>query len=590
MLEKEVLAYREAHANQVQASTERKVKYANESTASAATNDQRSHLSAPIRTLLRETGKAVSNVSADAGNKFSSYSNKVQNKDGEGDKQNKDGEKITTNSSSATTPSRVPGADASQPSSAGAVHGEAASAVTEKNEKEKLERVEKAIDVPSSFVGLLLSRGPQPNAVAVINQVQRFTSTFISKIPSPKYTGKKTANTEPVDNEAGAVVEAKVEVAEPTPKIKRTTRRRRSTASSSDEGTEEGDSEDNDEGEEDDDEGEEEEVAVEAAEADGEGDTISDKENLANQGDDKEIKPADTQAAAADEVYPVTFRILSFAEENVDAAISLLQRMIDGERIREVLDSARSSTRSLTQFGDRICELYSASAQPGGRSSRPRTDRPERKDTKERPASKRWDRDDSEQPKGPSTWNARSTDGKRKRSDHSKADKSGSHPGEDEHARFSRPPDGNSNRRDRKERGRGGRAREPASSNIGNEKDPNDTTERKDEPGGNARRDRDSRRRERKPKEREQDDSAANVKGDGAKDRDRDRDRNLDRRQDSGDKEKRAPRPGRGGRDGGREGGGGREGRGGRGRRGGRGQAPDGEGGTAEKETAAGEP
>eukprot|EP01035_Chromulina_nebulosa_P021529 gene21529-27876_t len=547
MLEKEVLAYRE-YAHQTHSSNERKSKYSNENTASAsAENDQKAFPNAPIKTLQRETGKSVpSNVVVDAGNQFSSYGSKVQNTntDAVGDK------KATTNSTSrygadsatSLSTAKVPShAEASQSSFAGALKEDTAAGVTstEKFDKEKLERVEKTIDVPSTLVGLLLSRGPQPNAVAVINQVQNITSTFISKIPSPKYTGKKSAIVEPIGNvvvAAAEVLAAKDDaVVEPNPK-------------------------DN----------------------------------------DKVTKPTETPAAAAaaDEVYPVTFRILSFAEGNVDAAIALLQRMIDGERIREVLDSGRISTRSLTQFGNRICELYSASAQPGGRSMRPRTERPERrdKDSSDRPqTSKKWNRDEAvEHQRVPSTWSGRPSDGKRKRSDHSKADKDrqadrgDGPPVEDENGRLSRPPDStNSGRKDKKERGRGGKPRDKDGNDREKEKDPNDTSARKDEHGGYERRERGPRRGERKPRERDHEDSTANVKGEGTADRDRDgdRDRNPERRRDTGDREKRAPRPGRGGRDGGRDGGG-REGRGGRGRRGGRGPGPDGEGGAAEKESA----
>lgn len=612
MLEKEVLAYREEHAHQA---SERRVKYSNEIAASASSeNDQKSFPNVPIKTLQRETGKTVSsNVVVDVGKKFSSYnSNKGQNTDADGDKMSASsssssryGADSATSLSTAKIPSHAQSTEVNPSSFAGALKEGAAAGVTstEKAEKEKLERVEKTIDVPSTLVGLLLSRGPQPNAVAVINQVQRLTSTFISKIPSPKYTGKKSAIVEPtvsvVVPAAEQVVAAKDDAVEVNPKVKRTsTRRRRSTASSSDDDADEDDEENEEEDDEDDDDDEE---AVDKGEEAGVVDDIPGAETLPNEEDDKETNHAETPAAtvvtaAVDEVYPVTFRILSFAEANVDAAIVLLQRMIDGERIREVLDSGRISTRSLTHFGDRICELYSASAQPGGR---PRIERPERRDkdsTDRPPASRKWNRDEAvERQRVPSTWSARPTDGKRKRSEHSKpdtdrqAERGGDRPpAEDENGRFARPSDGGG-RRDRKERGRGGRPRE-RDNNPDREKEPYDASERKDEHGGNERRERGSRRGERKPRERDQEDSTANIKGEGTttadrdRDRDGDRDRNPERRRDVGDREKRAPRPGRGGRDGGRDGGA-RGGRGGR--RGGRGPSgADAEGGTAEKESA----
>jgi len=175
------------------------------------------------------------------------------------------------------------------------------------------------VEVPSTLVGLLLSRGPQPNAVTVINQVQRLTSTFISKILSPKYTGKKISSKKKPSPGPPAL-----------PKSAPTSRRRET---SSNDGQEE-------------EEGEREEGLEEGPEEE-------------------------------EEVYPVTFRIFSFAEPNVDAAVSILQRMIAGERIREVLEQARSLTRGLQQFTDRISELYPSSAtrerppRPQGSEERP---------------------------------------------------------------------------------------------------------------------------------------------------------------------------------------------------------------------------
>jgi len=219
------------------------------------------------------------------------------------------------------------------------------------DEKVKGEKIEKAVDVPSTLVGLLLSRGPQPNAVTVINQVQRLTSTFISKILSPKYTGKKITP------------KRRTAVPSPGPPAlpKAPVSRKRETNSI--------------DGHEDEDE-----------------EHVEDHKEEEGAGGEEAVESKPEEEEEEEEVYPVTFRIFSFAEENVDAAVAILQRMIAGDRIREVLDQARILTRGLQQFSDRISELYPSSvprdrpARPQGSEERPSGGRHRPTDLHRRPA------------------------------------------------------------------------------------------------------------------------------------------------------------------------------------------------------------
>jgi hypothetical protein len=158
---------------------------------------------------------------------------------------------------------------------------------------EKGEKVSRLIDIPYNIVGLLLSKKPRVK-LSIMNQIQSNTRTFISKVISAPDAGKSS-------------------LTQSSGREDRHGKRRRRIDAEEEESSDESDSEEEDE-ESKNDEAEETDVAAKAIIAD------------------------------ADQP-PVAFNIVGYSMDNVNAAYGYLERIIKGERIKDVLDSIPKRTR-----------------------------------------------------------------------------------------------------------------------------------------------------------------------------------------------------------------------------------------------------
>lgn len=160
------------------------------------------------------------------------------------------------------------------------------------------EKIEKSIEVPTDIVGSLLSKTGKDgkhSSITIANLIQKLTHTVISKVvvSGSKYVRKHRILEKPKVDDKKKEKEIKPAV---------TGRRRRALS----------DEEDNEEEDDDDDEEEEEEQEQEQVE--------------------QEVPESKVEEVVVEPTEPqfVTFRVISYAEENIDCALKIIERFIKG--------------------------------------------------------------------------------------------------------------------------------------------------------------------------------------------------------------------------------------------------------------------
>ncbi len=195
--------------------------------------------------------------------------------------------------------------------------------VTEVKELVKLERI---IEIPSNIVGIFLARPRTSNSnsakISVVNQIQKFTHTTISLIDPPPTKVKPNTTTDAVEKPVDSVAESTNATNDSSDS---NSRRRRDTEEES------GSDEDGDES-----------------------DGIEDEDEEVDEGDEKvdEIKSNKDATIDSKEPQPITMVRFTVSnqrgvsresidplctQESIDLACTVISRMINGERIKDVL-------------------------------------------------------------------------------------------------------------------------------------------------------------------------------------------------------------------------------------------------------------
>ena len=195
--------------------------------------------------------------------------------------------------------------------------------VTEVKELVKLERI---IEIPSNIVGIFLARPKTSNSnspkISVVNQIQKFTHTTISLIDPPPTKVKQNTTTDSVDKPVDSAAESTNGTNDTS---ENNSRRRRDSEEVS------GSDEDGDES-----------------------DGLEDEEEEGDEGDEKidEIKSSKDATIDSKEPQPITMVRFTVSnqrgvsrdsidplctQESIDLACTVIARMINGERIKDVL-------------------------------------------------------------------------------------------------------------------------------------------------------------------------------------------------------------------------------------------------------------
>lgn len=198
--------------------------------------------------------------------------------------------------------------------------------------------VVKLVDIPSSLVGYLLARKPV-SKFSAINSIQYSTQTIISKIiKSDKVAvdGKSGASTEKETATKTSAEETDATAATNSGAVKSSQRRRALSQDDEDSDVDSEDSEDQTEAQKD-----EPLPELEDDDADGDDDSAAFHDAVTDlPGESKEKINSESDE-------PVTFKVSGSYEINVDTAIDAINRVIKGERIKEVTDNLRITAKSL---------------------------------------------------------------------------------------------------------------------------------------------------------------------------------------------------------------------------------------------------
>ena len=242
-----------------------------------------------------------------------------------------------------------------------------------------LVKVEKRIEVPANIVGILLARREAEKKQSVLNQIQKWTGTTVSRITAPGDARAKKTETAAealADDElvaaAAAIAAVANECKEEAPQgdtgagetsvateIEASGRRRTDVSDEEDDEDDEDDVDDDDE-EDDDGDDDDDEAAAAAAETEPETDTSVAEvaEILADLAvSPPRLNPSPAAEAAADAaavippVPPVPFIITGYSQDNVDKAEECITRIVAGDRIKDVLSSVSAFLRGQPRRG-----------------------------------------------------------------------------------------------------------------------------------------------------------------------------------------------------------------------------------------------
>jgi hypothetical protein len=275
--------------------------------------------------------------------------------------------------------------------------------------------VEEFINVPTSLVGLLLSKRPKAKSTT-INMIQVMTHTIISKMLPAGVAdeGKAPLNKDVPDSAPGLELGSADSVDGGGDRRRRTASDPAAEQGVSDEEADSG-SESGDEASEsggDEDEGEDEEIEEVKPEATGAG---AGGEVEANglvdgaeqgQGPSSEVAPGAADAvnadaaAVVDEVKRraiaeserlgyVVFRVLGFHEENVRVVVRALQDIIDGERIALVCEKLKTVSVKLQWPPHRQPPKWASAERREPRARKERAAKPGDEDERPRPSKVR---------------------------------------------------------------------------------------------------------------------------------------------------------------------------------------------------------
>jgi len=210
--------------------------------------------------------------------------------------------------------------------------------IERKKEYEKRAEVIRMIEIPASIVGMLLiqlKKDKKERTMSVINKIQMYTSTRISRLNAPpEKVSKADADGKAVVKEEvpsieGLALNDSAKVADDD-----NNRRRRVVSDDDDDDDEEEDDEDEDDDEDDDDE---------------DGDDMEIDENLEDN-DKEKVENTDSEAVAVDKAIAVSndqvpFKIVGYSEDSVNEAAKSIERIVSGERINEVISNLYANNK-----------------------------------------------------------------------------------------------------------------------------------------------------------------------------------------------------------------------------------------------------
>jgi hypothetical protein len=301
-------------------------------------------------------------------------------------------------------------------------------------------QVEKFINVPTTLVGLLLSKRPKAKSTT-INQIQVMTHTIISKMlptgldgagaDATSGTGTEAVEGEGGDQEDNTGKEA-AEVALAGDDVA-PVNEKEADNDAADEEVDEGESSEDEKDGDSEDGGEEgaEEAKQGEDEKEGEGEGSGDNadvggsvvatdggteaatEGLAAPGAERVVDEAKRRAIAESErLGYVVFRVLGYHEENVDTVIQALQDIIGGERIAQVCERLRVTAQKLQWPPNKPPPKWLRQAQGGDvREAKLRKDRPLKTRDTLRPKSSRLRRSDDQGDGGDAEGEPEGTEG-----------------------------------------------------------------------------------------------------------------------------------------------------------------------------------